>query len=377
MRAHLTIVLFLLLARFIMNGQNLVINHSFEERTTCPLDFNKSQLNEVKSWYQASLGTPDYFNPCSREAGVPANYFGFEPAQDGNAYMGLVTYSCASRKNYREYVESKLSRPLAPGELVCVEMYYSAADKSSYVTDGIGISLSNENAQSSDFSFLKNANVVMHNPKLHMLSGSAGWTKLSDTYRAKGGEQFITIGNFVADTSLKIIFRTSSEGAVSCTWSYVYIDNIVVRPIASERECSCENDYYASIATDPPIELTQYEKIKIDNILFDFDLDVLTDSARIQLDEIQRLLDRNPTMFMEISGHTDEVGSAEYNVNLSKRRAERVIAYLSDKGINRTRLRIEYYGKSKPAADNSTEEGRQQNRRVEFQILMQNYQLVD
>ncbi|MFM7813729.1 MAG: hypothetical protein ACKO66_04360, partial [Flavobacteriales bacterium] len=176
MRAHWTILLFLLLTGFSVHGQNLVLNHSFEERTTCPLDFNKSQLNEVKSWYQASLGTPDYFNPCSREAGVPANYFGFEPAQDGNAYMGLVTYSCASRKNYREYVESKLSRSLAPGELVCVEMYYSAADKSTYVTDGIGVSLSKENAQSLDFSFLKNANVVMHNPKLHMLSGTAGWT---------------------------------------------------------------------------------------------------------------------------------------------------------------------------------------------------------
>jgi len=79
---------------------------------------------------------------------------------------------------------------------------------------------------------------------------------------------------------------------------------------------------------------------------------------------------------MEISGHTDEIGSTEYNVDLSKRRAERVIQYLADKGINRSRLRIKYFGKSKPAADNTTEEGRHQNRRVEFQILVQSYQLV-
>jgi OOP family OmpA-OmpF porin len=376
MRACWKLIFILTLTGNSMLGQNLVQNGSFEDRTMCPLDFNKSQLNEVKSWYQASLGTPDYFHPCSREAGVPGNYFGNEPAQDGNAYMGLVTYSCASRKNYREYVESKLTRPLVAGELVCVELYYSAADKSTYVTDGLGISLSKDNAQSSDYSFLKNANVAMHNPKLHMLSATGGWTKLSDTYRAEGGEQFITIGNFVADTSLKIISRLGQPGAESCTWSYVYIDNVVVRPIKNERECSCENDYYASIATDPPIELSEQEKIKIDNVLFDFDLDQLTDSARIQLNEIHQLLLNNPAMFMEISGHTDEIGSTEYNVELSKRRAERVIQYLADKGINRSRLRIEYFGKSQPTADNTTEEGRHQNRRVEFQILVQSYQLV-
>ena len=111
-------------------------------------------------------------------------------------------------------------------------------------------------------------------------------------------------------------------------------------------------------------------------MLFDFDQDILTDTALTQLDEVYTLLRRNKSMYLEIDGHTDAVGNDQYNEGLSKRRAERVIGYLAEKGIDRSRLTLKFYGSTKPKADNVSEEGRAKNRRVEFEILQKKFELV-
>ena len=76
-----------------------------------------------------------------------------------------------------------------------------------------------------------------------------------------------------------------------------------------------------------------------------------------------------PSLKIELSGHTDNVGSASYNQKLSESRAKSVVDYLIGKGIATTRLVYKGYGFSQPVADNKTEEGRQQNRRTEFKVL--------
>ena len=81
-------------------------------------------------------------------------------------------------------------------------------------------------------------------------------------------------------------------------------------------------------------------------------------------------------MYMEISGHTDVVGPDGYNLELSKRRAQKVIDYLTAKGINPSRLQLNFFGKQQPVANNETDEGRHQNRRVEFQILEKKFELI-
>ena len=81
------------------------------------------------------------------------------------------------------------------------------------------------------------------------------------------------------------------------------------------------------------------------------------------------LMQKNPTLRIEISGHTDNVGKDDYNMTLSENRAKSVRQWLIDKGINTQRIVAKGYGKTKPIADNSTEEGRQQNRRTEFKII--------
>jgi Outer membrane protein and related peptidoglycan-associated (lipo)proteins len=80
-------------------------------------------------------------------------------------------------------------------------------------------------------------------------------------------------------------------------------------------------------------------------------------------------LKENPNVEVEISGHTDNVGSRIYNINLSRLRAESVANFFISNGIDPKRLKVVGYGELLPIASNDTEEGRQMNRRVEFKII--------
>jgi len=106
------------------------------------------------------------------------------------------------------------------------------------------------------------------------------------------------------------------------------------------------------------------------NVYFDFDKAVLRPESKAELNNLIRLLRENPTMKVEIAGHTDSKGSDEYNIRLSRARAKAVRDYLVEVGgINPKRLVVVGYGESRPIASNATDEGRQLNRRVEFKIL--------
>ena len=105
------------------------------------------------------------------------------------------------------------------------------------------------------------------------------------------------------------------------------------------------------------------------NIFFDYGKAVLKPESKHELDKVYQLLEKYPTMRMEISGHTDNVSSEKFNQRLSENRAKSVAKYLIEKGINKDRLVAKGYAFSKPIADNETKEGRKQNRRVEFKVI--------
>jgi len=110
-------------------------------------------------------------------------------------------------------------------------------------------------------------------------------------------------------------------------------------------------------------------KIVLNNIFFDFNKATLRPESVAELDRLTRLMNDTPSLKIEISGHTDNVGSASYNQKLSESRAKAVVDYLADKEIDRSRLEYKGYGFDRPIASNKKEEGRQQNRRTEFEIL--------
>lgn len=108
-----------------------------------------------------------------------------------------------------------------------------------------------------------------------------------------------------------------------------------------------------------------------DNLQFEFNKDVIKPTSYPFLDEVVSVLAEQPNWTLKLEGYTDNVGSKDYNLNLSKKRAESVKKYIESKGIMPSRITAEGFGIANPIADNTTESGREKNRRVEFKIIKQ------
>ena len=107
------------------------------------------------------------------------------------------------------------------------------------------------------------------------------------------------------------------------------------------------------------------EKIRVNNIFFDFDEFSLKKESFPELKRLARFLKRNPGFRVRIDGHTDNIGTKEYNKELSVRRAESVAGYLVEQGLPEGRFIVKGFGATKPVADNITNYGKSKNRRVE------------
>ena len=112
-------------------------------------------------------------------------------------------------------------------------------------------------------------------------------------------------------------------------------------------------------------------KTAFDNLEFRTGKDIILSESKPSLEELSDVLKERPTWVLEISGHTDDVGNADKNMVLSKKRAESVKRFLISKGVTEAQLVIKFFGETAPIADNKTAEGRQKNRRVEMKIVFE------
>jgi outer membrane protein OmpA-like peptidoglycan-associated protein len=121
---------------------------------------------------------------------------------------------------------------------------------------------------------------------------------------------------------------------------------------------------------DVPMVKPEVDKVVVlDNVFFETGKYDLKPESKTELDKLVDFLTKNPTLKIEIRGHTDNVGKPSDNLVLSDNRAKSVYQYLVSSGIAKERLTFKGYGETKPIADNNTPEGRQKNRRTEFRIV--------
>ena len=131
----------------------------------------------------------------------------------------------------------------------------------------------------------------------------------------------------------------------------------------AERLNKIQNPNFTVNETDQGI------KIDLKNILFDFDSYSLKDEAKQTLDAIYEILKEHPDREIQISGHTDNIGKEDYNLELSEKRAKVVAEYLLQKGLKEDQISYKGYGSSKPIVPNDSVENQAKNRRVEILIL--------
>ncbi len=165
------------------------------------------------------------------------------------------------------------------------------------------------------------------------------WTKVSNKYVAKGWEKYFLIGSY---------------GYIKFDCS-ISIDNITLRKIPK---------------TNINIENTNVgDAIILENISFELNSSKLTESSYPTLSQLVELFHTYPNLILEIAGHTDNTGNKDANLKLSENRAKSVVSYLISEGVESKRVHAKGYGESFPISDNKTEQGREENRRVEFKIL--------
>ncbi len=143
---------------------------------------------------------------------------------------------------------------------------------------------------------------------------------------------------------------------------------------ALAAENRIDNPFLLEIQLVPiPEKESDWEKtsqpIVLKNIFFETGSAILRPESVYELDRLFALLQAYPAMRIQVNGHTDDVGEATDNMTLSENRAKAVYTYLLDKGIVKERLAYKGFGESLPVAANSSAEGRQKNRRTEFEII--------
>ncbi|HCW08471.1 MAG TPA: hypothetical protein DGG95_14025 [Cytophagales bacterium] len=350
-----------------VSAQNLVPNPGFESYYQCPSSFSYFGVkNFAPGWYSPSLGTPDMFNRCSFvDAGVPRNWAGVTNALEGNGYCGI--YMWINKINYREYLQAKLNERLITGRTYRVELYFKLSSYSKFAIDRIGVLLSDSAI------FFNHDQIIDVKPTFtHVMDsaynqGTRLWNRVHFDYVAKGGEGFITIGNFSSGEETKSVyldFSPVNEKLLSKA-AYFFIDEVSLVEIDSTVHATALKDTLSIDEND----VRTNEVYTLKHIRFSFDSYQLLPTSYPELNRLILVLKKNPKWRVELSGHTDDQGSAEYNLRLSQTRALTVSEYLVQNGVSSERIRIRGFGKSKPIQEGSDEEARALNRRVEAKFL--------
>lgn len=364
---------------------NLVYNPSFEEFRECPRKIDAlGTLTIVDAWYQPTAGSADYYNVCgSRDCGVPKNKLGIQDAHFGNGFCGIY----CSKTDYREYLQTQLVEPLRAGEMYRVSFYVSLSEYSSGAVATIGALFTDERVGDTVRSVLMNKEIrhltqgvsqtvssyfepQVVNDYDRVLTDTKKWMQVSGVFTAKGGEKFMTIGNFFPASQSNVVDLDSLTYLLP--GAYYYIDDVSVVCLGcNEAKVADTISVTEDVKQAEPISDTFAvgATFVLHNIFFDYDKATLLQQSYNELQNLLAILKSHPSMKIEVRGHTDGHGSIDYNQRLSENRAKAVVDYLISKGIDSKRLHFKGFGKIMPIDTNATEEGRARNRRVEFKVL--------
>jgi gliding motility-associated-like protein len=206
---------------------NFVPNGSFEKYNNCPNDFEELDPNCLM-WFTPmakmvvippppyssnNWGSSDYYNNCNKlKLSVPNNYFGYQIAKSGIAYSGILFLYSPSvlYKDFKEYIEIKLNKKLINSQKYCIEFYYSISgyfDETEYypieigalLTDTLVYRLPGINTQQPQNIYA----APQVKQQLPLIRDTINWIKVNGSFNAKGGEQYLTIGNFQNTDTLK------------------------------------------------------------------------------------------------------------------------------------------------------------------------------
>lgn len=211
-------------------AQNLVPNPGFEDVEYCP----SGNGYKAAQWFNPNFGSPDLYRdtgasaPCFENCGgfniinVYNNPYGYQLPRSGRVYFGIAIMGGIG-SDTREYIYVQLSDTLIAGKKYCVSFYTSLSNGSGYASDAVGVSLTQSPYYDCSGPVLFFTSSEVRNPPGNVLTDTMNWILVSDTFIANGGEKFLTIGNFHADST--VIYQPTGQVQNMC---YHYIDDVSV-----------------------------------------------------------------------------------------------------------------------------------------------------
>lgn len=345
---------------FAQESENLISNGSFEAT-----DGKVKKLGGIVSatgWESPTGVAPDLFSPNKlQDINAPENIYGKEEPKEGSNYAGIITYSPdKTKKIQRSYLMIRLDTPLKKGMRYCVKFNASMAEASKYASNNLGAlftskALSKEGREILNLKELKeeSAHILPNNNDLHVISQTFNWEQICGTYEAKGGEKYITIGNFYQNdqTKYETNKKTKDLKTAQIVAAYYYIDDVSVILLGKEQACDClipeDTEEYSTTVYQKEVlvndKMTVNQKIEAQQLYFAFGSATLSPSAAQSLDFIVQLMKANAALKLEINGFSDseedKVGIEKPNfAEMDFKRVNAIMAYLIEKGIPESRL---------------------------------------
>jgi len=329
---------------------NLLRNPGFETIQNKQFNWAKSDTefsDNMKYWSSPTKGSPDIFsNDMKSSWAFRVQGLGKDTAHSGNNMIGITTFvhSSCNKEHKREYLHTRLTEPLKIGKTYHISFWMKSPHRT---------------LRSSHLGILFSKHDFFHNTKKRIIAqpqmvidtvlNLEYWTKIELSYTPDDNYEIFTLGNFTSNKNT--IYSAISPKP---SWfAYYYIDDISIVELIPE-------------VPDIPI-LASKSPSPLDNIYFEFDEAILLPSSFPELDKLVLKLQTYPTAKVEIHGHTDHEGSIDYNIKLSEARAQAVVNYLIEKGIEATRLSAKGFGEEQPLSESD----KARNRRVEFLIQTQ------
>ncbi|NER17547.1 OmpA family protein [Spongiivirga citrea] len=355
-------------------SQNLVLNPSFENTKRCT-ELISNFSHNVTNWSTPTFGTTDLFNSCEKgTVGIPYNYNGMQKPKAGKNYAGFYLHS---DENYREYVQVKLSKKLEKDKKYRISFYISLAEKSDFAIKNIDFMLTENELKTTIWRELSERQLMKQDIKdfsFHKIENNrfydndSDWTLISKDFIANGNEQFLTIGNFIKNSKTDKILVSNMN---RYNMSYYYIDLVSIErtdlPKTLVKKSNKLNEEPTKELELKEITLNKNHTFK--NVVFNFNSTKLSASAKLEINSLYKFLKQNLDTEISIAGHTDNVGTIEFNQKLSEKRAKSVADYFIFLGLEKSRISANGYGDTNPISTNETDGGRNKNRRVSFRIV--------
>lgn len=318
-----------------------------------------NSINRAIGWMAPKYSSDYYFKGGGFfHAGVPHNIFGHQRPHSGKAYAGICT-----RTHFLEYIETVLRDTLRAGQTYQIELYISRAELSFRSIKEFGVLFTNKKIWGIQSRGISAEPQVKFTHK-HGFRNKHKWTKLTATYIAEGGETIIIFGHFNYN-------KRDDRRRLN---AHYYVDDVSVFAVHKEPE-EVIDSVQTITQTTIKQELPETKNIPVfgkrmvlEQVFFENNKANLLPASFKELNGLIDFLKENEKAQLQITGHTDAVGNEQSNQVLSELRAEAVATYLSEHGIDATRIQYSGYGSRKPIAENETEEGRRKNRRVEIII---------